>query len=100
MALLCWDVISDRTMWMFVEDAHVQAADLMRRMVPPRWSYMDKLWRPLWDTLNIATLGTLLAIGGGVPLAFLAARNTTPSTLLVRRVALFVIVSARARSTR
>ncbi|MCC7273293.1 MAG: phosphonate ABC transporter, permease protein PhnE [Alphaproteobacteria bacterium] len=94
--LACWEVISDRTMWMFVEDAHVQAGDLLRRMVPPRWSYMDKLWRPLWDTLNIATLGTLLAILGGVPLAFLAARNTTPSVLLVRPVALFVIVASRS----
>ena len=94
--VLSWDVISDRTMWMFVEDAHVQAGDLLGRMVPPRWSYLDKLWVPLWDTLNIATLGTLIAIVFGVPLAFLAARNTTPSRLLVRPVALFVIVASRS----
>ena len=94
--VLSWNVISDRTMWMFVEDAHVQAADLLGRMVPPRWSYMDRLWQPLWDTLNIATLGTLIAIVFGVPLAFLAARNTTPSRLLVRPVALFVIVASRS----
>jgi ABC-type phosphate/phosphonate transport system permease subunit len=47
--------------------------------VPPRWSYMNQLWKPLWDTLAIATLGTLLAIIVAVPVAFLAARNTTPS---------------------
>ena len=38
----------------------------------------------------------LIAIVFGVPLAFLAARNTTPSRLLVRPVALFVIVASRS----
>ena len=96
LVVLSWEVISERTMWMFVEDAHTQAADLLSRMVPPRWSYMDRLWQPLWDTLNIATLGTLIAIVFGVPLAFLAARNTTPSVLFVRPLALLVIVASRS----
>jgi phosphonate transport system permease protein len=65
-------------------------------MVPPRWSYAGRLWRPLWDTINIATLGTLLAIALAVPVAFLAAHNTTPSALLVRPLALLVIVSSRS----
>ncbi|MEX2327152.1 MAG: phosphonate ABC transporter, permease protein PhnE, partial [Pseudomonadales bacterium] len=54
------------------------------------------LWRPLWDTINIATLGTLLSLLIATPIAFLAARNTTPSVMLVRPVALFIIVSSRS----
>ena len=65
-------------------------------MVPPRWSYMDRLWLPLWDTLNIATLGTALGVLIAFPVAFLAARNTTPSRALVRPVALLVIVASRS----
>jgi len=65
-------------------------------MVPPRWSYMDRLWLPLWDTLNIATLGTALGVLIAFPVAFLAARNTTPSRTLVRPVALLVIVASRS----
>jgi phosphonate transport system permease protein len=65
-------------------------------MVPPRWSYFPNLVKPLWDTLNIATLGTVLAVVISVPIAFLAARNTTPSVALVRPVALLVIVSSRS----
>jgi len=57
---------------------------------------MDKLWGPLWDTFNMATLGTVLALFLAVPVAFLAARNTTPSTLFIRPVALFIIVSTRS----
>ncbi len=92
----CWQLLSGKTIWAFVSDAHSQAADLAVRMVPPRWSYMEGLWRPLWDTINIATLGTLMALVIAVPVAFCAARNTTPSVLLVRPVALFVIVSSRS----
>ncbi len=65
-------------------------------MLPPRWSYAERLWRPLWDTINIATLGTLLAIILASPVAFLAARNTTPSVVFVRPVALLVIVASRS----
>lgn len=92
----CFQLISERTIWAFVWDAPEQAADLLDRMVPPQWSYLDRLWRALWDTINIATLGTLLAILIAVPVAFLAARNTTPSVAFVRPIALFVIVASRS----
>lgn len=81
---------------MFVLDAPEQAADLAYRMIPPNWSYLPSLWKPLWDTINIATLGTVLAIILAVPTAFFAARNTTPSAVFIRPMALFVIVSTRS----
>ena len=92
----CWQLISDKTIWEFVSDAPKQAADMASRMVPPKWSYMEVLWAPIWDTINIATLGTVIAIVIAVPVAFLAARNTTPSIRYVRPVALFIIVSSRS----
>ena len=92
----CWKQISDSTTWFFVWDAPRIASDIGSRAFPPRWSYMEKLWEPLWDTLNMATLGTLLALVFAVPIAFLAARNTTPSAVFVRPVALLIIVSSRS----
>jgi phosphonate transport system permease protein len=94
--VLCWQVMNQHTIWLFVEDAPRQAADLLSRAWPPRWAYLDKLWGPLWDTINIATLGTLLGIVLATPIAFLAARNTTPSALIVRPFALLVIVASRS----
>ena len=94
--VFCWQVMTKNTIWAFVADAPRQAADLGSRMVPPRWSYIDVLWKPLWDTMNIATLGTMLGVIFAVPVAFLAASNTTPSKLLVRPVALFIIVASRS----
>ncbi len=92
----CWQLISEKTIWAFVVDSPNQVGDLAYRMFPPKFSYMDKLWERVWDTLNIATLGTLLAIVLAVPTAFCAARNTTPSVAFVRPVALFIIVSTRS----
>ena len=94
--LWCWKQISDSTEWFFVWDAPRIASDIGSRAMPPRWSYMEKLWEPLWDTINIATLGTFFALIMAVPVAFLAARNTTPSALFIRPIALLIIVSTRS----
>lgn len=94
--VFCWKVMTEDTIWAFVESAPQQAADIFGRMLPPRWSYAERLWRPLWDTINIATIGTLLAIILATPIAFLAARNTTPSVALVRPLALLIIVASRS----
>ncbi|RAH38135.1 MULTISPECIES: phosphonate ABC transporter, permease protein PhnE [unclassified Halomonas] len=92
----CWQVMNANTLWVFVADAPDQAVDIGSRMFPPDPTYLPELLLPLWDTLNIATLGTLGGIILAIPVAFLAAGNTTPSTLLVRPVALFIIVSSRS----
>ena len=94
--IYCWNLISDKTIWAFVLDAPTQAADLGARMVPPDWASIHGLWRPIWDTINIATLGTVISIILAVPVAYCAARNTTPSVAFVRPLALFVIVSSRS----
>lgn len=93
--LFAWSIISEKTVWFFVQDAPRQAADIGGRMVPPKWSYISKLITPVWDTINIATLGTVIAMIIAVPVAFCAARNTTPHST-VRVVALFIIVSSRS----
>jgi len=94
--VVCLQKISDQTIWEFVADAPAQGADIIDRMLPPEWSYAGVLLRPLWDTLNMATLGTALAVVLSVPLALLAARNTTPSRSIARPIALFIIVSSRS----
>ena len=38
-----WQLISEKTVWFFVQDAGRQAADIGSRMRPPKWSYMEIL---------------------------------------------------------
>ena len=72
-----WSITALDIEWAFFADAHAQAADLAGRMWPPRWSYLPQVVGPLLQTIHIATLGTAIAVVLSVPLAFLAARNTT-----------------------
>jgi phosphonate transport system permease protein len=94
--VFCWQVMTKDTIWSFVWDAPQQAADIGGRMIPPAFGYFRELIEPLWDTINIATLGTLIAVLIAVPVAFLAARNTTPSTRIVRPFVLLLIVASRS----
>jgi phosphonate transport system permease protein len=96
LCVYCFQLISEKTIWAFVTDAPTQAADLGVRMVPPDWAYITQLGRPIWDTINIATIGTVAAVLISIPVANCAARNTTPSVTFVRPVALFIIVSSRS----
>ena len=91
-----WTHISSRTTWGFVRDAGVQLQDMGLRMFPPEGSYLSALSRPLVDTLHIATLGTVLGVLIAIPLAFLAARTTTPSERVLRPLALLALVTSRS----
>ena len=56
--------------------------DLVARMFPPNWSFMERLVKPVVETIQIAIWGTLLAVFLALPLCFVAARNLTPSLLM------------------
>ncbi|MFC9839908.1 phosphonate ABC transporter, permease protein PhnE [Rhodococcus sp. NPDC127530] len=51
---------------------------LLARMLPPRVDDTGRIVSLAFETLLMAVLGTVLAAIASVPLAFLAARNTTP----------------------
>lgn len=98
LAFVTWtfQLMTQDTIWAFVSDAPAQFKDIGSRMMPPAWAFASELWWPLWETLNIATLGTALGLIMAVPIAFLAASNTTPSIKFVRPLALFMIVASRS----
>jgi phosphonate transport system permease protein len=93
-----WSVSALDIEWAFFADAHEQAADLATRMWPPRWSYLPLIVKPMLETIHIATLGTAIALVFSVPLAFLAARNTTCNrfTWLIGRA---LLVGSRSVNT-
>ncbi|WP_124711527.1 phosphonate ABC transporter, permease protein PhnE [Gordonia insulae] len=68
---------------------------LVERMLPPRVDDPGRIGVLAWETLLMAVLGTVLAAVASVPLAFLAARNTTPHPV-VHTVARGVITFCRA----
>ena len=79
--------------WSYVADAPTQIGDLLGRMFPPEWSFTGRLIDPLVQTINIATLGTTLAIMLSLPIAFLAATNTTPNRFTYALGRLIMVLS-------
>lgn len=93
--LFAFRYISNQTIWEFVLDAPAQAADFLSRMFPPDMGYFDRIWLALWDTINIAVFGTAMAVAISIPIAILAAKNTSPHPV-VRSLALAIIVTSRS----
>ncbi len=93
-----WSVSNLDIPWFYFLDAHVQAADLLVRMYPPDWAHFGRIADPLLETIHIATLGTAITFVIAFPLAFLAARNTTPNatTWFIGR---FILVTSRSVNT-
>lgn len=76
-AILLWALRGMEIKWEFVADAPAQVGDLLGRMFPPDWAFAGEVVEPLVQTINIATVGTVVAVFLSLPVAFLAARNTT-----------------------
>jgi phosphonate transport system permease protein len=97
MVLAC--VVSLRTIEIipeFLYDAPEQVLDLLHRMWPIEWQYYPEgVHDALFETLHIATLGTLLALVMALPLGILAANNLTPSRTL-NFLAKLMLVSSRS----
>ena len=93
-----WSVRQLEIPWLYFLDAHVQAADLLVRMFPPDWAFIEQVLDPLIETIHIATLGTAFTFIIAFPIAFLSARNTTYNDLtwLIGR---FILVTSRSVNT-
>lgn len=63
---------------------------LLRRWWPPDWSLLGPTASAALVTLQIALMGTTIAVLIALPLAFLAARNTSPSPWMYNAVRSFL----------
>ncbi|WP_139201373.1 phosphonate ABC transporter, permease protein PhnE [Pseudovibrio axinellae] len=96
--ILYWSVTSIDVIWEWVWDSPRQMGDLFSRMVPPDTRNLSSILMVLWETVNIATLATAIAVLISLPVAYMAAQNTTPNkaTLWIGR---FILVSSRSINT-
>lgn len=96
--VVTWAMSSIDVIWSWVLDSPSQMADLFGRMVPPDPTNLSTILEALWQTVNIATIATLIAVIISLPVAYIAAQNTTPNraTLWIGR---FILVSSRSVNT-
>ncbi len=63
-------------------DSFKYFADIFSRMLPPDFSNFNKLVFSMIETIEIAILGTFIAIVLSIPLALLSARNIAPNIFI------------------
>ena len=67
-------------------------SDVLGRMLPPNFSNFGELMRSMLETVEIAMLGTLLAIMLSIPIGLFSARNIMPNYalyLVARTITIF-----------
>ena len=96
--IVAWALRSIDVIWEWVWDAPIQLFDLFDRMVPPDPTNLPSILEAIWQTINIATIATFIAVFLSLPVAYIAAQNTTPNriTLWIGR---FILVSSRSVNT-
>ncbi|MFC6973558.1 phosphonate ABC transporter, permease protein PhnE [Halomicroarcula sp. GCM10025709] len=70
-----------------------EIGDLLTRMYPPDVAYTTEIVGPLIETIHIAALGTVGALVLSLPVALIAAENTTPNAATFWLGKLIVTVS-------
>jgi len=56
--------------------------DFLVRMMPPNPGFMERLWQPALESLQVAVWGTLLGVVLSLPISFFAARNLSPHPIV------------------
>lgn len=80
----------------FLYDAHIQVADLFMRMWPMDLGYYPEgIHDAMMETLHIASLGTLLAVGMAIPVGIMGANNIVRIPLL-NWLSKLILVSSRS----
>jgi phosphonate transport system permease protein len=95
---IAWAMSNVEINWPWLLDAPQQMGDLFGRMVPPDASNLGTILRVLVETVNIATIATGAGVILSLPVAYIAAQNTTPNqaTLWLGR---FILVTSRSVNT-
>lgn len=80
----------------FLKDTPAQMADLFKRMWPIDWKFFQfYVIRAIFETINIATLGTMLTLIVTFPLALMAS-NSIIKSQAVRMIPKFIFVASRS----
>jgi phosphonate transport system permease protein len=78
-----------------ISDSSKYLGDILSRMVPPDFSNFDELIYAIFETIEIAFVGTFIAIVLSIPLGLFSARNIAPN-YFVYIVSKIVIIFFRA----
>ena len=72
-----------------IEDGH-KFFDILKKMFPPEVNYLSAIWKPLFDTIKMSLLGSVIGAVAAIPFAILSASNIVPNKIIYGIVRLFL----------
>lgn len=96
--IFVWTLKALDIYWPWVWSAPIEIKDMLGRMIPPNPGAIPEILPALLETVNIASVGTVIAVIISLPIAYLGAYNVSPNkiTLAIARV---IIVASRSINT-
>lgn len=65
---------------------------ILQQMFPPKTGYLGQVWKPLFDTIKMSLLGSMLGSVLVIPFAMLASTNVIKNRVLVSIMRLFLSI--------
>lgn len=65
---------------------------ILGQMIPPKTGYMPQIWKPLFDTIKMSLLGSVIGSVLVVPFAMMASTNVIRNRILVSIVRVFLSI--------
>ena len=96
--VLYWSLSTVDVFWPWVWDAPAQIGDMLFRMFPVSLVQLNPILFALVESINIAVLGTIVAVFLALPVAYFGAQTVTPS-IVTLWIARFIIVATRSVDT-
>lgn len=66
--------------------------DILKRMFPPKVSYVSSIWTPLFDTIKMSLLGSFVGAVLAIPMALIASSNIVKSRVVIVVSRLFLSI--------
>ena len=66
--------------------------DILKRMFPPKTSYISSIWTPLFDTIKMSLLGSTIGALLAIPMALIASSNIVRNRVVIVLSRLFLSI--------
>ncbi|MDO4437858.1 MAG: phosphonate ABC transporter, permease protein PhnE [Eubacteriales bacterium] len=66
---------------------------IIEQMFPPKWDYVQQIWEPLFDTIKMSLLGSVIGSVAVIPFAIIASSNIIKNRVIILVTRFFLSIT-------
>ena len=66
---------------------------IIAQMFPPKWDYIQQIWTPLFDTIKMSLLGSVIGSVVVIPFSIIASSNIVKNRFIIMLTRLFLSIA-------